>query len=318
VEHNEQVQSRTQPILVVMDYRGSDRFRRCLDSVRLSEHLFSRVILSITAPADSEDMQIAEKYVASMAASGTPSKAEVLCTEVELPTMAHQAFWVDYLKKTGARGSDWIYWLAYDDQVRVRGVEALVDSSGAWPLQLGTAYFGPWAIRHEQAEELYSGPWDEPLESWTSFPIDGPTRLGVTDWITQQLRQPTYMQMSGSVCTFESYLQVRDGRPRKSGPMRIEMAVAAATCNQCVEEFAEPVSIIYGRSNSDRASYGSAARKEDAHLLAWLGRYAIANPTSIAALTRGALGVAGSYAQVAVGRSQRVEEDWVVRGTVLP
>jgi len=120
------------------------------------------------------------------------------------------------------------------------------------------------------------------------------------------------------VCSFESFIQVRDGRPRKTGPMRIEMAVAAATCNRFVEEFSEPVSIIYGRSNSDRASYGSAARKEEVRLMAWLARYAAGNPAYLPSLMRGAVGVAGSYAQAATGRNPRVEEDWVVRGTVLP
>ena len=56
--------------------------------------------------------------------------------------------------------------------------------------------------------------------------------------IRQQFVQPTYMQMSGSVCPFESYLAVRDGRPRKTGPMRIEMAVASAPPTTHVEEFA--------------------------------------------------------------------------------
>ncbi len=89
--------------------------------------------------------------------------------------MDHQRFWISYLERTGARPHDWIYWLAYDDQVRLRGIERLVDEHGNWPLEKGTAYFGPWAMRHEQADQLFDGPWDEPLESWTSFPVPGPT-----------------------------------------------------------------------------------------------------------------------------------------------
>lgn len=318
VEHNERVQHRLQPILVVMDYRGGDRLRRCLASLQAAERHFSRIVISVTAAQDSADMRIVEGYLEQQAATGAPSKAEVLCTGVELPTMAHQAFWVDYLQQTGARGSDWIYWLAYDDEVRLRGIDALVDDRGSWPLISGTAYFGPWALRHEKAEEIYSGPWDTPLESWTSFPLNGPTRLPVAEWIGRQLRQPTYMQMSGSVCSFESYLQVRDGHPRKQGPMRIEMAVASASCNSHVEEFPEPISIIYGRSNSDRASYGSAARAEDLHLVAWLARYGAANPRTIPSLAREAASTAWSYAHVAAGRAERQVEDWVVRGTVQP
>jgi hypothetical protein len=301
-----------------MDYRGSDRFRRCLDSVRTSEHLFSRVIISITAAPDSEDVRIAHEYMAAKAASGNQSKAEIICTKVEMPTMAHQAFWVDYLERTGVQGSDWIYWLAYDDQIRQRGIESLISQHGGWPLRDDTAYFGPWGLRHEKADELFSGPWDSPIESWSTFSLAGPTRLTVIEWVTQQLKQPTYMQMSGSICTFESYLQLRHGRPRKNGPMRIEMAVATATCNLFVEELSEPVSIVYGRPDSDRASYGSAARKEDVHLLAWLARYAIANPSSIPSLARGAMGVTGAYLKALMGLSDRVEEEWIVRESVLP
>ncbi len=68
------------------------------------------------------------------------------------------------------------------------------------------------------------------------------------------------------------------------------MAIAAAPPTTHVEEFPEPVSIIYGRSNSDRASYGRAARKEDAHLAAWLAQYVRRHPaewTRLAGITGG-------------------------------
>lgn len=92
-------------------------------------------------------------------------EVEVLCTGRELPTMQHQAFWVDYLQRTGTRPTDWIYWLAYDDEVRSRGIDAITDAHGNWPLTPQTAYFGPWAMRHEQAETLWNGDPQEPLES---------------------------------------------------------------------------------------------------------------------------------------------------------
>ena len=304
----------SQPILVVMDYRGGNRFRRCLDSVARSEQYFSRIIISVTATHDSQDMAIAARY----RLDHPQSKVEVICTEVEMPTMQHQAFWVDYLENSGAKGTDWIYWLAYDDQVRPAGIELLLDQCGSWNLEPNTAYFGPWAMRHEKADEVFPGPWNEPLESWTSFPLPGPTRLSVIQWISRQLKQPTYMQMSGSICSFESFLQVRDGRPRKTGPMRIEMAVASATCNTSVEEFPEPISIIYGRPNSDRASYGASARKEDTHLLGWLTRYALAHPRVIPSLIGQSFGVAKTYLGLGSSTTPKVEEDWVVRGVVQP
>jgi len=304
----------SQPILVVMDYRGGNRFQRCLDSIATAEQFFSRIVISVTAELDSEDMQAAEQY----RRAHPNSKVEIICTGVEMPTMQHQAFWVDYLKRTGARNSDWIYWLAYDDQVRASGIELLLNADGSWRLSPGTAYFGPWAMRHEKADEVLSGNWQEPLESWTSFPESGPIRLSVISWIARQLKQPTYMQMSGSVCSFESFVQVSNGRPRKKGPMRIEMAVASATCNTQVAEFPEPISIIYGRPNSDRASYGSSARKEDKHLVLWLARFAVAHPSSIPSLIRQSIAIALRYLGIGAGSENKVDEAWVVRGVVQP
>lgn len=303
---------RLQPILVVMVWRGGQRFERCLASIAASSHHFRRIVLSVTSAPDSDDMQRAQAF-----ADQHPG-VEAICTGRELPTMAHQAFWVDHLERTGTSPADWIYWLAYDDEVRLRGIDAIVDADGNWPLKRGTAYFGPWAMRHERADHPYDGPRDEPLESWTSFPVDGPTRLPVLEWIRQQLVQPTYMQMSGSVCPFESFLAVRDGRPRKSGPMRIEMAVAAAPPTTHVEEFAEPVSIIYGRSNSDRASYGKAARKEDVHLARWLAQYVRRHPGEWTELAAIGGGVASTYASALIHRTGLPAEEWRVRGTVEP
>lgn len=302
----------TQPILVMMSYRGGDRLQRCLDSIAATVPHFQRVLLSITAALGSDDMRRATAF-----ADEHPN-VEVICTEVELPTMQHQSFWVDHLERSGTSPDDWIYWLAYDDQVRMRGIEAIIDADGGWPLRAGTAYFGPWAMRHEQADTPYDGPWDEPLESWTSFPAEGPTRLPVLDWIGRQLRQPTYMQMSGSVCPFASYLALRDATPRKTGPMRIEMAIAAAPPTTFVEEFAEPVSIIYGRSDSDRASYGKAARKEDLHLAAWLAQYVRRHPDEWTSLVSAAASVAETYGTALLRRTGLPQEEWRVRGTVEP
>ena len=301
------------PHLVVMSYRGGERLRRCLESITDAQHLFDRIVISVTAPENSEDEALAREY-----ARTSIGKAEVLWTGREFPTMEHQAFWVDYLASTGVRAAEWIYWLAYDDQVFGRGIESIVDGHGNWPVEQGTAYFGPWAMRHESADHVLPGTWSEPLETWTSFPIEGPTRLPVLSWVGGQLRQPTYMQMSGSVCTFGSYLDVRNGRPRKRGPMRIEMVTALATVNDFVAEFQSPVSVIYGRPNSDRASYGAAARSEDRHLALWAARYCRASPRRARLLAREASALAAHLRNVRRGLVEQRVEDWVVRGVVQP
>lgn len=300
------------PILVCMSWRGGERLARCLASIERSAHHFERIVISVTAAEDSDDM------VQARAAQAREPRIEVICTGRELPTMQHQAFWIGYLLATGAKRSDWIYWLAYDDEVRLRGIDSLVDADGTWPLERGTCYFGPWALRHEQADSLWHGDPQEPLESWTSFPAEGPTHLPVPVWIADQLRQPTYMQMSGSVASFGSFIDLRDKHPRKKGPMRIEMAVASAPDNEVVAEFPEPISIIYGRSNSDRAAYGKAARREDLHLLTWLARYGARHPNAIRPLAGGFGSVATTYVEAISKRTGLPQEEWRVRGTVRP
>lgn len=295
-----------QPILVCMVWRGGERFERCLTSIAESIHHFQRVILSITAPETSPDMEKARAFQREHPA------VEVICTGEELPTMPHQAFWVDYLENTHASPDDWIYWLAYDDQVRHQGIDTIVDEDGNWPIDQRTVYIGPWAMRHESADTLWQGEESDEMESWTSFPMNGPTRLPLLTWIRDQLRQPTYMQMSGSVMPFANYLELRDGRPRKQGPMRIEMATAAGESTTHVQEFDEPISTIYGRSNSDRATYGRAARKEDVHLIAWLARWTARNPSQATELA----GIVADQARTRLTRTPPPNEEWRVRGTV--
>ena len=301
-----------QPILVCMVWRGAERFDRCLASISASQHHFARIIISVASTPDSSDM------IRAMAFKGEHPNVEVLCTQREVPTMQHQAFWIDYLKRTGAQGGDWIYWLAYDDEVRGRGIDAITGDDGNWPLKQGTVYFGPWAMRHEEADNLWSGDCETSLESWTSFPLNGPTRLPLMAWIADQINQPTYMQMSGSVCPFSNFLELTNGRPTKRGPMRIEMAVAAGRKTTHVEEFREPLCIIYGRPNSDRASYGKQARREDLHLVAWLARYTAAHPSATADLARLAFTATAQQFRLRAARAPLPQEEWRVRGECSP
>jgi hypothetical protein len=124
--------------------------------------------------------------------------------------------------------------------------------------------------------------------------------------------------MSGSVCSLESHQRLIRSTPAKTGPMRIEMATAAVTSNQFVEEFAEPVSVIYGRPNSDRASYGKSARKEDVHLLLWLSRYALRHPSAAPQLAMIAIETIKAYGALVARKRPLPAEEWRVRGSAAP
>lgn len=260
------------PILVVLVWRGGERFQRALDSIGEAEKFFSRIVISITSEWTSDDLKIADAYVKRMNSATQASRAEIICTGKELPTMQHQAFWIAYLLKTGATLSDWIYWLAYDDQVSVGGIKQILTKEGEWPLETGTSYFGPWVVRHESAHELWREPESGEDEIWTCFDTQASLPIESFEWLHEQLTEPTYMQMSGSVTQLAQHARLISSRFPKQGPMRIELATALAPTAPKVSEFSSPVSIIYGRPNSDRANYRGQARKEDFNLL-WSSRF---------------------------------------------
>lgn len=200
----------SKPILVVMVWRGGERFTRCLDSIRVTHDLFSRIVLSVTAEENSPDHLTAQEFALQF------TNVEVICTGSEFPTMQHQDFWVNYLESTHTNSSEWIYWLAYDDQVFAPGMRQLfARNADSYKLQSDTVYFGPWAMRHEAPDELWNGSDSEPMETWTSFPIKGSLTLPLITWIGDQLSQPTYMQMSGSLIPFRNYRELSRGRPKK-------------------------------------------------------------------------------------------------------
>ena len=302
-----------QPILVLPVYRGGLKFERALRSVRAAEPFFRRIVISLNSPADSPDLETVENY-----RNDGPSTIEVIHTHEELPWMAHQYFWLDYLERTGEGPDSWVLWFAHDDQLRVAGIEAMTSTNGSWPLGERTIYLGPWGMRYDPPGGLYDGPADAPLESWTSFPIDGPLRLSVAEWIAQQLEQPTYINMSGCVTQLASFQAMRRFPVAKPGGMRIEMATAAAPNNLYVQELDEPVVITHTSPSTDRTTYAAVARKDDAHMVAWLANYLTRHPSAIPATARAASKLASRGFTQRLGKSEAVTEDWRMRETLAP
>ena len=95
--------------------------------------------------------------------------------------------------------------------------------------------------------------------------------------------------------------------------MRIEMATALGRVTQFCQELEEPVSIIYGRSNSDRATYGNAARKEDVHLLAWITRYAARPPQALKDLLEITTGQVSRQWRQRLRGEPPAQEEWRTR-----
>ena len=50
----------TRPILVMMSWRGGERLQRCLTSIAANKNSFSRIVISITATPDSQDVKLAK------------------------------------------------------------------------------------------------------------------------------------------------------------------------------------------------------------------------------------------------------------------
>jgi hypothetical protein len=98
--------------------------------------------------------------------------------------------------------------------------------------------------------------------------------------------------------------------------MRIEMAIASAPPNTHVEELPEPVTVIYGRANSDRANYGRAARAQDVHLAAWIARFAASHPGELSRAARLGMGALSMQGGTLLHRTPAPTEEWRVRTTV--
>ena len=95
--------------------------------------------------------------------------------------------------------------------------------------------------------------------------------------------------------------------------MRIEMATALGRKTLYVDEFTEPVSTIYCRSNSDRAAYRNVTRKEDIHLAVWIERYATTHPKAVIDLLAISARQIGRQWLQKMGRQKPVVEEWRAR-----
>ena len=292
-------------------YRGGAKFARALTSVRAAESYFRRILISLNSPVGSPDDQTIEEY-----RSLGPTKIEVIQSGAELPWIPHQYFWLDYLESTGERSDDWVMWFAHDDEVRARGITELADQLGNWPLEKGTIYLGPWGMRYDPLGGLYEGDPHAPLESWTSFPLDGPLRMTVAQWVSDQLIQPTYINMSGCVTQLASFQQLRSFAYPKPGGMRIEMATALAPVNSFVQEFSTPVVTTYTSKGSDRTTYSAVARKDDTHLVTWLSNYLAHHPAQVGILARASAIIVRQRMRQFTSGVQAPAEDWRYRQTV--
>jgi hypothetical protein len=292
-------------------YRGRAKFERALASLRGVETAFRRIIISLNSDSGSSDASIAAEFLAQHRGN-----VEVIQTGSELPWMAHQYFWLNHLERTGESSHTWIMWFAHDDQLRAKGIKAYTAANGSWPLVPGTIYLGPWGMRYDPPGGLYEGPADAPVESWTSFPIDGPLRLSVGQWISQQFRQPTYINMSGCVTQMSSFQALRDFRVEKPGGMRIEMATAAAPLNHFVEEFPDPLVITHTSPTTDRTTYASVTRQDDRHMVAWLANYLTKHPAALLPAAHAAASVGAAHARRLITKQSLPTEDWRRRTVV--
>ena len=307
------VATSVQPVLVLPVYRGGKKFHRALDSIVSVQQHFKRIVISLNGPMESDDAHWARTFTREQI-----PQAEIIQTGTELPWMEHQYFWLEYLERAGEDANSWILWFAHDDQLRARGITALVGADGSWPLNPGTTYLGPWGMRYDPPGGMYEGPADAPLESWTSFPINGPLRLSVAEWIAQQLEQPTYINMSGCLTQLASFQALRKFPVAKPGGMRIEMATAAAPNNRYVEELPEPIVITHTSPVTDRTNYAKVARKDDVHMAAWLANYIIQHPGAAIPTSRAALTVTKNVLRSRVRKQPRTAEDWRYRETLEP
>ena len=292
----------TQPLLLIPVYRGGDRFLRCLRS--LEQHLayFDRTVLSINACTGSEDEKAARAFAARH------SGIEVIVTGLEMTSFEHTRFWVAALEGMGVAGSQPIFWLAHDDELNGPGLACV---GTPWQLDAETTYLGPWIVRHESVESLWHAPEGHTDEVWTCFRRASPQRT--IDWVRDQLDHPTYISFSGCVFPLAGMVALLHSRPRKASGMRIEMSMAAAPGMLRVAEFPVPLTVVYGRADSDRATIDRRlAQRDELHLLYWVARYSVSTSGARAPFAAIVAAAAGRRIDGLRGRPGPGEE-WLVR-----
>ncbi len=296
------------PVLLIPVYRGGERFERCLRSLACARDYFSTVVLSMNSEHGSVDFTRASEFQQN---ANLP--VVVLSTRTELTSMDHTRFWADQLRSRHLPESTHLMWLGHDDELNPDGL-AISCPDGHWPLREGTMLLGPWKLRHESVGELYQPPADEQLETWTCFPDQQAKPQTAIDWVCDQLLHPTYLNLTGGVFTFASVLDIIDYRIRKQSGMRMEMTLTTTRGALLITELSEPITIVYGRADSDRATIPSMhARADDRHLLRWLTRYATFTPRAKTRLATTVAKLATLRARVAIGKASMPAEDWVVR-----
>jgi hypothetical protein len=204
-------------------------------------------------------------------------------------------------------------WLGHDDELNPTGLED-VCTDGRWPLPAETMMLGPWVVRHESIDALYQGSESQQDEVWTCFPDPLIGTLPAIDWVCDQLIRPTYLNLTGGIFPFSSLLAILDFWHRKTANMRAEMTLATAPGTHFISEFPEPVVIVYGRADSDRATIPARhARSDDRHLVLWLARYVSHDPRAMGRFIKTLAHLASLRGRVALGRASLPAEEWVRR-----
>ena len=296
------------PVLLIPVYRGGERFERCLSSLTCAPEYFSAVVLSMNSPRESADHLLALEFQAS-----AKLPVVVLNTGTELTSMDHSRFWANELRTQFLPETTQLMWLGHDDELDPEGL-AISCPGGSWPIRESTMLLGPWKLRHESVGELYRVPEDEQLEVWTCFPDQQSKPQTAIDWVCDQLLHPTYLNLTGGVFPFAGVLDIVDHRIRKQSGMRMEMTLATTRGSRYITELPEPVTIVYGRADSDRATIPAVhARADDRQLMKWLTRYASFTPTAKVRLAATVAKLTTLRARVAIGKASLPAEDWVVR-----
>ncbi len=168
---------------------------------------------------------------------------------------------------------------------------------------------GPWKMRHESIDEMYEVPDDEVLETWTCFPNNSQIPLKSMDWVSDQLLHPTYLNLTGGIFPLRSVCEILEFRVHKASGMRMEMTLTTSPNIEYVTELPEPITIVYGRADSDRATIPRRdAVRDDRHLLLWLTRYTFLTPGSRKRFLNTMSKIARLRFKVVIGKAELPQE----------